>query len=155
MPYLIDGHNLIPKLPGFSLQDPDDEEKLIRLLQNFTRIKQTTLEVYFDRAPVGQDKTKQLGRVKVIFVSEKTIADERIIRRIKSLGNSARNWTLVTSDRRIQADARESRVGRMESDAFAQELMTTLSGDTGEGDNASEMNAEELDSWMKLFNQRK
>ena len=29
MPYIIDGHNLIPKIPGIDLQDLDDEQKLI------------------------------------------------------------------------------------------------------------------------------
>ena len=61
----------------------DDEQKLIDLLQEYARINQDNLEVYFDRAPVGQAKTIQKGRVKVIFVTEKTIADERIIKRIK------------------------------------------------------------------------
>ena len=86
MPYLIDGHNLIPKIPGLSLQDIDDELKLIQLLQDYTRITQTTLEVYFDHAPAGHDRTQRLGRVKVIFVSDKTIADEMIIRRVQGVG---------------------------------------------------------------------
>ena len=126
MPFLIDGHNLIPKIPGLSLQDIDDELKLIRLLQDYTRITQTSLEVYFDHAPAGHDRIQQLGRVKVIFVSDKTIADEMIIRRIKSLGPSAQNWTVVTSDRRIQADAKESRAVRLSSEEFARSLMSAL-----------------------------
>ena len=30
--YVVDGHNLVPKVPGMSLSDPDDETKLISLL---------------------------------------------------------------------------------------------------------------------------
>ena len=126
MPYIIDGHNLIPKIPGINLQDMDDEQKLIDLLQEYARISQDNLEVYFDQAPVGQAKTRQKGRVKVIFVSDKTIADERIIKRIRTLGNAAPNWVVVTSDRRIQADAKESRARSMSSEEFAQKLAKTL-----------------------------
>ncbi len=155
MPYLVDGHNLIPKIPGFSLQDPDDELKLIKILQEYTRITQSSLEVYFDHAPAGYDKTRQMGRVKAVFVSDKTIADEMIIRRIKALGRSAQNWTVVTSDRRIQADAKESRAARLSSEEFARHIMSTLekSGVTTAVDR--DMSADELDSWMKLFNQKK
>jgi hypothetical protein len=34
VPILIDGHNLIGRLSQFSLQDPDDEEKLVSLLKS-------------------------------------------------------------------------------------------------------------------------
>jgi hypothetical protein len=37
MPYLIDGHNLIPKIPGMNLGDVDDETQLIEMLQEFCR----------------------------------------------------------------------------------------------------------------------
>ena len=33
MHYLIDGHNLIARVPGLSLADPDDEVKLLQLLK--------------------------------------------------------------------------------------------------------------------------
>jgi predicted RNA-binding protein with PIN domain len=154
MPYIIDGHNLIPKLPGFSLSDADDEQKLIDLLLEFARVKQSTLEVYFDKAPAGFANTRQLGRVKAVFVSEKTIADTRIMSRIKSLGNSARNWVVVTSDRRIIADAKAAHAGALSSDIFAKQIMATLDS---KGDNPSqsrEMTPEELDNWLKLFEKR-
>lgn len=155
MPYLIDGHNLIPKIPGLSLQDVDDELKLIQILQDYSRLTQSSVEVYFDRAPAGYDKTRQLGRVKAIFVSEKTIADEMIIRRIKTLGRSAQNWTVVTSDRRIQADAKESRAIRLSSEEFARILMATLEKGRQGSAGDREMSADELDSWINLFQQKK
>ncbi len=154
MPYIIDGHNLIPKIPGINLQDFDDEQKLIDLLQEYARISQDNLEVFFDRAPLGQAKTKQKGRVKVIFVTEKTIADERIIKRIRTLGNAASNWVVVTSDRRIQADAKESRARSMSSEEFAQKLARTLDEERNKRSSDQAMSDIELESWMKLFNQK-
>lgn len=155
MPYLIDGHNLIPKIPGLSLRDIDDELKLIQILQDYTRITRSSLEVYFDHAPAGYDRIQKFGRVKVIFVSDKTIADEMIIRRIKSLGPSAPNWTVVTSDRRIQADARESRASRLSSEEFARSLMAALEKSRENPAGDREMTGGELDDWLKLFNQNK
>lgn len=154
MPYIIDGHNLIPKIPGINLHDLDDEQKLIDLLQDYARVGQVSLEVYFDRAPVGRAKTTQRGRVKVIFVTDKTIADERIIKRIRTLGNSASNWVVVTSDRRIQADAKESRAKSMSSEEFANMLEITLEQDRTRRSSDQTMSDTELDSWLKLFNQK-
>ena len=155
MPIIIDGHNLIPNIPGINLRDLDDEQKLIDLLQEYARVSQDTLEVYFDRAPLGQAKTKQKGRVKVIFVTEKTIADERIIKRIRTLGKEASNWVVVTSDRRIQADAKESRAKSMSSEEFAQKLAKTLDEERTRRSSDQTMSDSELESWMKLFNQNK
>lgn len=53
MPYLIDGHNLIPKL-GLRLDSPDDELELTAILQEFSRLSRHAAEVYFDGAPTGQ-----------------------------------------------------------------------------------------------------
>ena len=50
MPYLIDGHNLIPKIPGLSLEMLDDEDRLIELLQEFARVRRQRIEVFFDQA---------------------------------------------------------------------------------------------------------
>ena len=43
MPYLIDGHNLIPKL-GLRLDSLDDEEQLIPRLQEFCRLRRAQVE---------------------------------------------------------------------------------------------------------------
>ena len=51
---LVDGHNLIPKLRGFNLKAMDDEMKLVDLLQFFSRVRRTKVEVFFDGAPPGQ-----------------------------------------------------------------------------------------------------
>ena len=53
MPYLIDGHNLIPKV-GLRLDSVDDELELIELLQAHGRRSRSLIEVFFDGAPAGQ-----------------------------------------------------------------------------------------------------
>ena len=73
MPYLIDGHNLIPKL-GLKLADPDDEIQLIERLGEFCQIQQTQVEIYFDGATPGQPSLRRFGRVTAHFIRKGMIA---------------------------------------------------------------------------------
>ncbi len=130
--YLIDGHNLIPKM-GISLSDPDDEEKLLVLLEEFSRLSRKKVEVYFDRAPAGYAGTRRRGNVSAHFVQQGIAADEAIISRLKKLGRSAANWTVVTSDNRIQAEARASRALTMTSEEFTGRFVQLRSLNVSEG----------------------
>ena len=103
MPYLIDGHNLIPKL-GLCLDLPDDEMQLVAILQNSCRI---------------QRGMRILEAVKAHFIRPGTTADSAILSRLKHLGRSARNWTVVSSDRQVQAGARAARTQVLSSETFA------------------------------------
>src|SRR5512134_1091258 len=104
MPYLIDGHNLIPKL-GLRLDSMDDEMELIAILQEFCRREQKQAEVFFDGAPAPHAGTRKLGSVTAHFVRLGASADDAIRKRLRTLRKSARNWTVVSSDRQVQADA--------------------------------------------------
>ena len=95
MPYLIDGHNLIPKVAGLSLKAVDDEMQLIELLQEFCRIGASRWR-YFDNSPPGQPGSGAFGPVTARFVREGRTADDAIAARLKRLGRSARNWTVVS-----------------------------------------------------------
>lgn len=53
MALLIDGHNLIGKTPWIDLGALDDEDELIRLLQEYARIRRKKIEVYFDQLRSG------------------------------------------------------------------------------------------------------
>ena len=61
MNYIIDGHNLIAKIEGLSLSMPDDEQRLIELLNRYGELRRHKLEVYFDGAPVGQAGIRNYG----------------------------------------------------------------------------------------------
>ena len=77
MPYLIDGHNLIPKI-GLRLDSVDDEMDLIAVLQEFARLKRQQVEVYFDGAPTPQAGTRSLGTVRAHFIRLGQTADNAI-----------------------------------------------------------------------------
>ena len=65
MPYLIDGHNLIPKL-GLRLDSVNDEMELISILQEYCRLERKQVELYFDGAPTSH--TQKLGAVTAHFL---------------------------------------------------------------------------------------
>jgi len=54
MNYIIDGHNLIPNIPGLSLSDLDDEPRMIAIVREFCRLSRSHAELYFDGAPPVQ-----------------------------------------------------------------------------------------------------
>ena len=153
MPFLIDGHNLIPRV-GLRLDSLDDELDLIRLLQEFCRLSRSQAEVYFDNAPAGQPAKQKHGMVTAHFVRKPDIADEAIYQRIRKLGLSAKNWTIVSSDRRVQAEARSTKAKILSSDEFARQVRLTLQNKSASlGDNA--LNEKEINDWLELFGKRR
>lgn len=152
MPYIIDGHNLIPKVPGLSLQEVDDEQHLIEMLQEFCRRQRKQAEVFFDNAPPGGVRALSLGSVTARFVRQGVPADDAIRKRLKNLGRAARNWTVVSSDHAVQAEARAAQAQVASSEAFARLLVRVLReapADMDERETAP--NPEELDEWLQLF----
>lgn len=156
MPYLIDGHNLIPKL-GLRLDSIDDEMELIAILQEFCRLERTPagrVEVFFDGAPAPQAGTRKLGAVTAHFVRLGTTADNAIRNRLKKLGKSARNWTVVSSDREVQTEARAARAEVMSSDSFAGMLKQARNSAPKPVDDRK-LSQKEVEDWLKLFEERR
>lgn len=156
MPLLIDGHNLIPKVPGISLDEADDEIHLIELLLAYCQRKRKQVEVFFDRASPGSVKARNFGRVVARFVAQSGTADQAIYNRLQRLGKGARNWTVVSSDLTIQAAARAVHAQVLSSEAFASQLRQALEASTADPGNNAEtpMDADELDDWLRLFGGR-
>jgi hypothetical protein len=150
MPYLIDGHNLIPKV-GLHLDSFDDELELVDLLREFSRLHRRQVEVYFDGAPAGQAGTRGMGTVKATFVRAGTTADAAIARRLKKLGRAAKNWTVVSSDRQVQADAREARAEVLSSEGFARLLQQTPRVENSKQAQDRKVSPAEVDEWLKIF----
>ena len=153
MPYLVDGHNLIPKL-GLRLDSIDDEMELIAILQEFCRLQRRQVEVFFDGAPTPQAGTRKLGAVTAHFVWLGATADEAIRNRLKKLGKSARNWTVVSSDRQVQANAHAAQAEIISSDAFAG-LLKQARNSAPKSNDDRKISQQEVDEWLKLFEQRR
>jgi uncharacterized protein len=153
MPTLIDGHNLIPKL-GLSLRSIDDEMQLIERLQIFCRANRQQVEVYFDGAPAGQVGRRKMGLVTAHFIRLGATADAAIHARLKALGRAARNWTVVSSDRQVQADARATGASVITSAVFAGQVTSARIPDQGSGHDAGLSDAE-VEEWLTLFREKK
>ncbi|WP_299025474.1 NYN domain-containing protein [uncultured Thermanaerothrix sp.] len=156
MAYLIDGHNLIPKVSGLSLADPDDETRLIEMVQRLCQRQRKRAEVFFDQAPPGLAGSRRLGWVLVHFVRQGLTADEAIARRLKTLGGEARNWTVVSSDHRVQAEARARGARVVSAEDFARWLLADkLSAPTKPAPEEAPLSPEEVDYWLRLFGEGK
>ncbi|MCJ7626000.1 MAG: NYN domain-containing protein [Anaerolineaceae bacterium] len=153
MPYLIDGHNLIPKVRGLKLDTLDVETQLIELLQLFCRMERRKVEVYFDGAPAGSARERKYGMVTAHFIRKGIPADNAIIAHLRMLGKKARNWTVVTSDRQILAAAKSFRATTISSQKFSIQLVEAgESGYASEGGEVDgQMGDEDLKDWMSLF----
>jgi predicted RNA-binding protein with PIN domain len=153
MPYIIDGHNLIPELPGLSLKALDDEMQLVEVLQEFCRLQRKQAEVFFDNAPPGGTRIRSYGNVTARFVRQGKTADDAIRGHLQRLGNAARNWTVVSSDLAVQSAARAVRAQVMSSGAFAHLVQQTLQSSEQEAgkDSSAGLEPNELDDWLKLF----
>ena len=149
MPYLIDGHNLIPKL-GLRLDSVDDEMELIAILQEFCRLERKQVEVYFDGAPTPQAGTRKLGAVTAHFVRLGATADNAIRIRLKKLGRAAKNWTVVSSDRQVQAEARAVHAEVISSNSFAK-LLKQARDSAPKSAEDRKLSQKEVDDWLKLF----
>ena len=153
MPYLIDGHNLIPKL-ALHLDSLDDEMELIAILQEFCRRERKQVEVYFDGAPAPHAGTRKLGAVTAHFVALGKTADHAIRNRLKQLGNGAKNWSVVTSDRQVQAEARAAHAEIISSDSFAKRLQHA--GNSAPKDpHDRKLSDDEVNEWLRVFEEKR
>lgn len=153
MTLVIDGHNLIPKVPGLHLTDLDDEPRLIHLVQEYCRLRRNNAELFFDGALPGMPAGSGGGLVHVHSVRKGLTADQAIIDFLTAKGKSAKNYTLVSSDRRIQAEARSLGSPTLSSDQFAADLVNTLSRVVDEKKVQSKpLSDEEVKDWLDLFN---
>lgn len=151
MSYLIDGHNLIPKIQGLSLQAMDDEERLISLLQEFCRAARKPVEVYFDNAPAGHARSQKYGAVHAHFIRQGTPADQAIEGRLIRLGKQARNWTVVSSDRRVQTAAKAAHARVLSAEAFASLMEQTRQNKPSDEGDEPGLSRAEVEEWLDLF----
>jgi predicted RNA-binding protein with PIN domain len=153
MNYLIDGHNLISKIPGLDLSMLDDEQRLIELLNRFGQGSRHRLEVYFDGAPAGQAGVRNYSKVRAHFVTVSSSADDAIRVRLAGLGRSAANWVVVSSDHSVQAAAREAHARVISAEDFAGRIQESMRTTKGEGGETKEqpLSEAEVNEWLRIF----
>jgi predicted RNA-binding protein with PIN domain len=153
MSYIIDGHNLIPKIRGLSLDQMDDEAHLIQLLMKFCQLKKAHAVVFFDKAALGQQRKSNHGAVSAIFVSDRRKADDAIHDYLVVHRREARNLIVVSSDREVQRDAHSFHAVVLSTDDFSEQLSKSLSpmNQVSGEQEVKPLTPEEVDEWEKLF----
>ena len=149
MPFLIDGHNLIGRLPDLCLDDPDDEAKLVARLRAYCARTGKHVTVVFDRGLPGGRSELSGGGVKVIFASAGRTADGILCERIRR-ARDPRGLTLVTSDREVIATAQSRGAGVMRSEEFATRLAASRTGKV-EVEKDVHLSVKEVEEWLQIF----
>ncbi len=149
MPIIIDGHNLIGRMPSLSLQDPNDEEDLVTLLVAYRARTGKTITVVFDPggSPGLLSKRRQ-GGVEVVFASHRGGADDLIARRVTRNPDPG-GYTVVTSDQELARRVARRGARVRSSDDFAGEL--GLPGDGGDPWKDTPLTSEEVEAWLNFF----
>lgn len=158
MHYLIDGHNLIGRSPDIDLDDPDDEIKLVLQLRSWAaRGRKRRITVVFDRGlPGGIDKRLSTGPVQVIFAAAGQTADAILIKRIRAVKN-AREYTLVSGDRRIVQEATARRMPIWTAEQFVERMKRDSKAGSGQAHQEPAQTTDPLLSeadlamWLELF----
>ncbi len=153
MPYLIDGHNLIGRHPTLSLADPDDERELLKLLAEYARRSRRKLVVFFDRGQPGS-RPQRHGSLEVRFIPSGRTADDALLdylRRVPDRGN----WRVVSSDRRVTAQARHIGAVVLSADEFLQVMESAGTGRSGHRADATESATAIDEDLLRAFEQRR
>lgn len=151
MPFLVDGHNLIGRLPDLRLDDPDDEAKLVARLRTYCARTRKRITVVFDHGlPGGRSRELSGGRLEVVFASVGHTADGILRERIRRTLDP-RGLTVVTSDRQVIAAAQARGARVMRSEEFASQLSAERTVEPGRD---AHLSAEEIEEWLRVFGGR-
>jgi len=149
VPILIDGHNLIGQLAALSLQDPGDEEALVRMLVAYRARTGRAVTVVFDPGSTfALPSTRRSGGVTAVFAPHKSSADAVIIQRVRQSRDRS-GWLVITSDQELGATV--SRLGaRVQSASdFAQELEAP--GVAPPDWREKPLSPDQVEDWLALF----
>lgn len=149
---LIDGHNLIPKIRGLSLNMLDDEMELIQILSDYARLTRKKLDVYFDKAPIDKSGTRKFGLVTAHFVREGSTADDAIIQRLSKVKRRTQNTKVISSDQRVQHLAKLNGAQVVSSEEFSKAIEKVFSqSPSGGKPDPERLSQTEIDQWLQIF----
>jgi len=154
MPLLIDGHNLIGRLPDLSLSDPNDEAKLIAQLKAYVAHTGRQITVVFDPAPnsdlldFGHRKYRE-GKLEVIYAPPGHKADD-VIREIVGQAKDRKGLIVVTADGALAHFTRQCGVRVQPPAEFMRGLQQMLNA-AADADEKPAAGKAEVEEWAKVF----
>lgn len=145
--YIIDGNNLIGKIPSLmNLQKKDKQasrEKLVYMLDRYFVQKKANVTLHLDGHP---GESINSSKMRIVY-SENLTADEMIKKQI-SQSKSTRNISVVTSDSNLAQFARVCSAKIISSEEFAAEINKTNNALDEEGIIKS---INDIDEFKRLF----
>ena len=159
MHYLIDGHNLIAKIPDILLGEAQDEFELALRLKSWASAnRKRRVTVLFDKGmPGGMARMLSNRDVTVIFAPQGQTADALLIARIKQVKHPPA-YTLVSSDQEIIAAANKRKMRHIRSEDFVGELgyderliAKNEPEETAEKPDVDALSEAEIAEWLDIF----
>ena len=156
---LVDGHNLIGQMPGLSLADFDDEERLVALLRRYAARRRARIVVVFDSGQTahitGRSREFSGGGVEAVFAGSHTNADRILMERMRNV-QRPQDWALVSGDRAIQGEAQRRRVRIIEPAEFARSLSPRRASSKRSATHAEGKPEAggDVDEWLELFGKK-
>jgi len=147
MPYIIDGHNLIPKIPGLSLSQLDDEAGLFFLLSEYFKHVRKKAVIFFDRAQHYEHDYRS-AFVQAVFVHGPANADQAIIQYLKEKKKEAKNYSVISSDHWIITNAQKMGAKIISSENFAKQITSKRKSIR---ENKAQRQPNDIDYWMNIF----
>jgi uncharacterized protein len=119
---IIDGYNLLPNLNIKGSSFEQRRENMIAQLHDFIAVNPASVTVVFDghHNPSMHRGNENHGGIKVVFSAQGELADDVIEELIKKRKGKARDYLIVSSDRRLQTFAEENAMKWMNSQKFAE-----------------------------------
>lgn len=151
MPLLIDGHNLIGKLPDLSLEDPEDEEELAQRVRKYCWRHRRRATIVFDAGVPGRQSPGRPGSpVKLVFAPPGSSADTIIRARLRQARDPA-GLLVVSSDRAVQEAARAHGARVVPAEEFASRL---ASHPPAQQPAEYPLSEQEVAEWLEVFEPR-
>jgi predicted RNA-binding protein with PIN domain len=145
--YLIDGNNLIGKVPSLSkIQKKDKQaarENLAFMAERFFASKKVVVSLHLDGFANQKINT---SKIKLVY-SEKLTADDRIKKQIEKESNK-RNLIVVSSDGNIREFAKVCGCEVISSEDFGREILKSNSMDDEE---SRIKDIDDINTFKKLF----
>lgn len=153
--FIIDGHNLIPKVPGVKLEDSEDENQLVEILNEYCRLGRAQVDVFFDGAPKPSFSQRKSGLVHAHFVRKGLSADDAIIEYARKQQKPDFLLTVVSSDHRVQAGVKTTGASTMTSEAFAIEMRRVFNSPAAQQEQKDkQLSPGEVALWMDEFERK-
>lgn len=152
---IIDGHNLVPKVPGLKLSDSEDENALVEVVKEYCRLSRTQAELFFDGSPAQGNPAKKYGLVNVHFIRKGLTADDAIINFTRQHYRPNAPLTVISSDHRVQNAVRSVGAEAQSSEAFYAEMQRVFSSPAAAREkNEKTLSESELQFWLDEFETR-